>query len=141
MRTGKHHLFRLIVVAGAVLAAAVPTAQAAGPDDRALYRGGSAALAPASVTPDDRPYYRGSTGTLAAKSVVAAKSLGPDDRAFARSRGVEPRTVPAAIAVSPSRFDWEDALVGGTFGLAMAVLGAGAFLIAVRHRRSGLRTA
>jgi hypothetical protein len=135
MRTGKHHLFRLIVVAGAVLAVAVPTAQAAGPDDRALYRGGSAALAPASVTPDDRPYYRGSSGTL------APKSLGPDDRAFARSLGVEPRTVPAAVAVSRSRFDWEDALVGGTFGLAFTLLAAGALLIAVRHRRSGLRTA
>jgi hypothetical protein len=134
MRTGKHHLFRLIVVAGAVLAAAVPTAQAAGPDDRALYRGGSAALAPASVTPDDRPYYRGSSGTL------APKSLGPDDRAFARSLGVEPRTVPAAVAVSSSRFDWEDAFVGGTFGLAFTLLAAGALLIAVRHRRSGLRT-
>jgi hypothetical protein len=134
MRTGKHHFFRLIVVAGAVLAAAVPSAQAAGPDDRALYRGGSAALAPASVIPDDRPYYRGSSGAL------APKSLGPDDRAFARSPGVEPRIVPAPIAVSPSRFDWADALVGGTFGLAFAVLGAGAFLIAVRHRRDGLRT-
>lgn len=134
MRTGKHHLFRLIVVAGAVLAAAVPTAQAAGPDDRALYRGGSAALAPASVTPDDRPYYRGGSATL------APKSLGPDDRAFARSQVVEPSRVPAAIAVSPSRFDWEDALIGGTFGLVFALLGAGAFLIAVRHRRGGLRT-
>lgn len=136
MRTGKQHLFRLIVVAGAALAAAVPTAQAAGPDDRALYRGSSAALAPAAVTPDDRSYYRGSSGTL------APKTLGPDDRAFARSvTSIEPRTIPAAVAVSPSGVDWNDALIGGTLGFAFALLGAGAFLIAVRHRRSGLRTA
>lgn len=136
MRTGKQHLFRLMVVAGAALAAAVPTAQAAGPDDRPLYRGSSAALSAVRSTPDDRAYYRGTSAALAPKSV------GPDDRAYARSTtDIEPGTISAMIAVSSSGFEWDDALIGGTFGFALALLGAGAIVVAIRHRRGVLRTA
>jgi hypothetical protein len=137
MRTGKRHLFRLIAIAFAVVAAAVPAAQAAGqsPDDRALARGTSAAVAPTTISPDDRGYYRGASATL------APKSLSPDDRAFARSvPGIEARTIPAAVTVPPSGFDWGDAVIGGALGLALALLGAGAVLISVRHRRSILKT-
>ena len=135
MRTGKRHLFLLVAIAFAALAAVVPAAQAAGPDDRALARGSSAAVAPTTISPDDRGSYRGTSAT------VAPKTLGPDDRAFARSvPGPEPRTIPAAVTISPSGFDWEDAVIGGALGLAVA-LGAGAVLISVRHRRSVLETA
>jgi hypothetical protein len=135
MRIGKRHLFVLVTIAFATLAAGIPAAQATGPDDRALARGTSAAVAPATISPDDRGYYRGASATL------APKTLGPDDRAFARSvPGVEPRTIPAAVTISPNGFDWEDAVIGGALGLAVA-LGAGALLISVRHRRSVLETA
>jgi hypothetical protein len=138
MRTGKKYLFRLVMVAFAALAAAVPIASAAGgsPDDRGLYRGSGAASSPASVSPDDRASYRGTSGTL------APTSLAPDDRGFARNVGViEPRTIPVAVATTPSGFDWGDAAIGGTLGLGFALLGAGAILIALRHRRGVLRTA
>ena len=135
MRTGKRHLFLLVAIAFAALAAVVPAAQAAGPDDRALARGTSAAVSPTTISPDDRGSYRGTSAT------VAPKTLGPDDRAFARSvPGSEPRTIPAAVTISPSGFDWEDAVIGGALGLAVA-LGAGAVLISVRHRRSVLEPA
>lgn len=135
MRTGKRHLFLLVAIAFAALAAVVPAAQAAGPDDRALARGTSAAVAPTTISPDDRGSYRGTSATL------APRTLGPDDRALARSvPGPEPRTIPAAVTISPSGFDWEDAVIGGALGLAVA-LGAGAVLISVRHRRSVLETA
>ena len=135
MRTGKRHLFLLVAIAFAALAAVVPAAQAAGPDDRALARGSSAAVSPTTISPDDRGSYRGTSATL------APRTLGPDDRAFARSvPGPEPRTIPAAVTISPSGFDWEDAVIGGALGLAVA-LGAGAVLISVRHRRSVLETA
>ena len=134
MRIGKRHLFVLVTIAFATLAAGVPAAQAAGPDDRALARGTSASVAPATISPDDRGYYRGASTTL------APKTLGPDDRALARSvPGLEPRTIPAAVTI-PSGFDWGDAVIGGALGLAVA-LGAGAVLISVRHRRGVLETA
>ncbi len=133
MRTGKRHLFRLIAIAFAALAVAVPAAQAGGPDDRALARATSTALAPATTSPDDRGYYRGTSATL------APKSLSPDDRAFARSvPGSEPRTIPLAVTVPPSGFNWGDAVIGGALGLALALLAGGAVLISVRHRRSVL---
>jgi hypothetical protein len=51
------------LVAAALIAPAA--AQAAfSPDDRALYRGSSAAPAPASQSPDDRPFYRGDSDNL-----------------------------------------------------------------------------
>jgi hypothetical protein len=133
MRTGKPHLFRLIAIAFAALAMAVPAAQAAGssPDDRAGSRSTSAALAPATISPDDRGYYRGASAT---------PSVSPDDRGFARSvPGSEPRMIPVTVTASPSGFHWEDAIIGGVFGLAL--LGGGVLLIKVRHRRSVLETA
>jgi hypothetical protein len=133
MRTGNRHLFRLIAMAFVALAAAVPAAQAAGssPDDRAVSRSTSAALAPATISPDDRGYYRGASAT----------SVSPDDRAFARSvPGIEPRTIPVMVVTPQGGFDWTDAIVGATLGLGLALLGAGAVLIGVRHR-SSLKTA
>jgi hypothetical protein len=41
---------------------------------------------------------------------------------------------PAEVVASPRGFDWGDAVIGGTFGLALALLGTGAILIAHRSR-------
>ena len=134
MRYGKHTFMRLAitVLAGLVV---VPAAYGTGtsPDDRAVYRGSTADLAPASVSPDDRAYSRG----------VLAGSLNniasPDDRAFARAIPVS-TSVPI-VASAESGFDWRDAMIGGTFGLMVALLGLGAVAIGLRLRRSALRTA
>jgi hypothetical protein len=137
MRTGKHHLIRIIVVALAGLAIGIPTAQASGqsPDSRPYYRGTDPALAPKSPSPDDRAFSRAMPGS--SKTIIVS----PDDRSFARSTPVQPRALPASVSVQPRGFDWGDALIGGTFGLVLALLGAGAVAIALHHRRGVLRTA
>jgi hypothetical protein len=137
MRTGKHHLTRFIVVVLAGLAIGVATAQASGqsPDSRPYYRGTDPALAPRSLSPDDRAFSRAIP--VSSKTIIVS----PDDRAFARSTPVQPRALPASVSVQPRGFDWGDALIGGTFGLVLALLGAGAVAIALHHRRGVLRTA
>ena len=157
MRTGKHTLTRIVVVALAGLAIGIPTAQATGqpPDSRAYYRGTDPALAPKSPSPDDRTFNRAipvSSKTIIVSPddrtfnraiPVSSKTIivSPDDRAFARSTPVEPRALPASVSVQPRGFDWGDALIGGSFGLALALLGAGAVAIGLHHRRNVLRTA
>jgi hypothetical protein len=117
MRTRKQRLFRWIAVGFVAAAVTAPAAQATG------------------VSPDDRPFYRGPSEAL------APSSLSPDDRPFARSVGeLEPASFPVEVVVRPRGFDWEDAVIGGTVGLALALLGMGAILIAQR-RRSTLRPA
>ena len=140
MRTGKHTLIRLIVVALAGLAVGVSTAQASGPglapDSRPYYRGTDPTLAPKSPSPDDRAFDRAIP--VSSKTIIAS----PDDRAFARSTPIEPRALPASVTAQPRGFDWGDALIGGSFGLAIALLGAGAVAIGLHYRRSNvLRTA
>ena len=137
MRTGKHHLTRITVVVLAGLAIAIPTAQASGqsPDSRPYYRGMDPALAPKSLGPDDRAFSR------AVPISPTTKVVSPDDRAFARSTPVEPRALATAVSIQPRGFDWGDALIGGTVGLAFALLGGGAVAIGLHHRRSVLRTA
>jgi hypothetical protein len=137
MRTGKHTLIRLIVVALAGLAIGVSTAQASGqpPDSRSYYRGTDPALAPKSQSPDDRAFNR--SIPVSSKTIIVS----PDDRAFARSNPVEPRTLRASVSVQPRGFDWGDALIGGSIGLAIALLGAGALAVGLHHRRNVLRTA
>jgi hypothetical protein len=137
MRTGKHHLIRIIVVALAGFAIGIPTAQASGqsPDSRPYYRGTDPALAPKSPSPDDRAFSRAMPGS--SKTIIVS----PDDRSFARSTPVQRRALPASVSVQPRGFDWGDALIGGTFGLVLALLGAGAVAIALHHRRGVLRTA
>jgi hypothetical protein len=137
MRTGKHHLIRIIVVALAGLAIGIPTAQASGqsPDSRQYYRGTDPALAPKSPSPDDRAFSR----AIPVSSTTTIVS--PDDRAFARSTPLVARALPASVSVQARGFDWGDALIGGTFGLVLALLGAGAVAIALRHRRGVVRTA
>jgi hypothetical protein len=122
------------LVAAALIAPAA--AQAAfSPDDRALYRGSSAAPAPASQSPDDRPFYRGDSDNLAPSSVS------PDDRAFSRSVTViEPASPPVAVIASASGFDWGDAAIGSTLGAVLVLLAGGAAVIATQRRRS-LRSA
>jgi hypothetical protein len=137
MRTGKHTLIRIIVVALAGLAIGIPTAQASGqsPDSRSYYRGTDPALAPKSPSPDDRAFSRAIP--VSSKTIIVS----PDDRAFARSTPAQPTALPASVSVQPRGFDWGDALIGGTFGLIVALLGAGAVAIALHHRRDVLRTA
>jgi hypothetical protein len=157
MRTGKHTLTRIIVVALAGLAIGIPTAQASGqsPDSRPYYRGTDPALAPRSPSPDDRAFSRGipaSSKTILVSPDDRAFSRGipvssktiivsPDDRSFVRSTPVQPRTLVTSVSVQPRGFDWGDALIGGTFGLIVALLGAGAVAITLHHRRDVLRTA
>lgn len=137
MRTGKHTLTRIIVVALAGLAIGIPTAQASGqsPDSRPYYRGTDPALAPKSPSPDDRAFSRAIP--VSSKTIIVS----PDDRAFVRSTPVQPRALLTSVSVQPRGFDWGDALIGGTFGLIVALLGAGAVAITLHHRRDVLRTA
>jgi hypothetical protein len=137
MRTGKHTLTRIIVVALAGLAVGIPTAQASGqsPDSRPYYRGTDPALAPKSSSPDDRAFSRAIP--VSSKTIIVS----PDDRAFVRSTSAQPRALPVSVSVQPGGFDWGDALIGGTFGLIVALLGAGAVAMALHHRRGVLRTA
>jgi len=133
MRNGKHTLISLVIVALAGLAIAIPAAQASGQpqDSRPVYRG----LGPApTMSPDDRSFDR------AIPIASVTKIVSPDDRSFSRSTP-EPRVLPAPVSVEPRGFAWGDALIGGTFGLALALLGAGALAIALHHRRGTLRTA
>lgn len=123
------HLCRWLAASLIAAAVAVPAAQAGGPDDRALYRGGDPALTPASQSPDDRSLYRGSSDNW------AAADLSPDDRPFSRGApGIEPGTVRVETIVTPPGFDWGDAAIGGAFGLALSLVVAAAALMAT-HRR------
>jgi hypothetical protein len=137
MRTGKHTLTRIIVVGLAGLALGIPTAQASGqsPDSRPYYRGTDPALAPKNPSPDDRAFDRAIP--VSSKTIVVS----PDDRAFARSTPAGPKALPASVSVHPRGFAWGDALIGGTFGLVLALLGAGAVAIGLHYRRGVLRTA
>lgn len=134
MRNGKHTLISLIVVALTGLAIGIPAAQATGQpqDSRPVYRG----LGPApTLSPDDRAFDR-------AVPIVAPRTIGgPDDRSFARSTPTAPIAPPAAVTVQPRGFAWGDALIGGSFGLVLALLGAGAVALTRHHRRGVLRTA
>jgi hypothetical protein len=99
---------------------AAPAAQAGGPDDRPLYRGGDPALAPTNQSPDDRALYRGGSDNLAPASVS------PDDRPFVRSTTeIEPGSPRIETIVSATDFDWADAAIGSTFGAALALLTGG----------------
>ena len=144
MRTGKLNLTRTILVVGlAGLAIGLPTAQASGqsPDSRPYYRGTDPALAPKSPSPDDRSFSRAIPVSFLASSIRtdAASSVPITD---ARHRALlNHRALPASVSVQPRGFDWGDALIGGTFGLIVALLGAGAVAIGLHHRRNVLRTA
>jgi hypothetical protein len=116
----------------AIAAITAPAGLAAGPDDRAQYRGSVDELAPAlTVTPDDRAFSR-------AGPTVAPTSVSPDDRPFARGGEAEPTAISLNVAAA-SGFDWADAVVGLTFGLALAL--AGAALLKANQRRRPLGSA
>lgn len=134
MRNGKHTLTRILVVGLAGLAIGVPVAQASGQpqDSRPVYRGMGAAP---MVSPDDRSFDRAIP--VASKTIIGS----PDDRNFSWATHVEPKAVPIAVSTQPRGFDWGDALIGGTFGLLLALLGAGAVAFTLHHRRGVLRTA
>jgi hypothetical protein len=123
MRNGKRHLVRLATVLLA-LTALVPTAQAS--------------------TGYGRGYSNGIAGqddaiSSSASVVSAGARVSPDVRAF--SPGVpEPLVLEPPTAVQAQQFDWDDALIGGTIGLAAAMLGAGGVALVMR-RRASLRAA
>lgn len=134
MRNGKHTHISLILVALAGLAIAVPAAQATGQpqDSRPIYRG----IGPApTLSPDDRALNR-------AIPVASNTQIGgPDDRKFDRSTPVQPKALPTTVSSQPHGFAWGDALIGGTFGLVLALLGAGAVAMGLHRRRGVLRPA
>jgi hypothetical protein len=130
-----HRRIAASLVAAALIAPAAAQAVVS-PDDRALYRGSSAAMAPTSQSPDDRPFYRGGSDDLAPGSVS------PDDRSFSRSVTViEPASPPVEVIASSTGFDWGDAAIGSTFGAALVLLLAGGAAIVVTQRRRPLRSA
>lgn len=161
MRIRKRHILRWIAVAFAATAVAAPTGQAVGPDDRAFSRqsqvdfwnydprtGEKIADSSPSVAPGDLArLWSGSPADQPAEIPylshgvgVGANDLGstlhPDSRSFARSvRDIEPRSLPIAV-VQARGFDWGDAVIGGTFGMALALLATGAILIAHRRRNT-----
>jgi hypothetical protein len=129
-----HRRIAASLVAAALIAPAAAQASFS-PDDRALYRGSSAAPAPASQSPDDRPFYRGASDNLAPSSVS------PDDRTFARNMTPIDPGSPRVVTISlPAGFDWGDAALGSTFGAVLVLLAGGAALITTQRRRS-LRSA
>jgi hypothetical protein len=152
MRTGNRHLIRVTVLVLAFLTIA-PAAQASGtsPDDRALLRATTPTLEPANISPDDRAFNRSvSSATTIVSPDDRAYARGnweplptvtasPDDRAFARATP-EPRMIQAAGSIQAHGFDWGDGLIGGTFGLVLAMVGAGSVVLVMR-RRSSLHTA
>ena len=134
MGTSNRLLVRSLAAALAAAAVGAPVVQAAGPDDRPYYRG-STPVTVSSPSPDDRAFYRGGS------ELLAPSSMSPDDRPFARSSGeIAPARARVAVVERPGGFDWGDALMAGSLGLALALLGSGAILIAYR-RRSSLGTA
>jgi hypothetical protein len=134
MRTPKRRFLRCVVAAAAAAAIAAPAAVAGGPDDRSLYRGTEPALAPASQSPDDRAFPRGGSDTL------SPASLSPDDRTFSRSALVAERGT-VALEVQSTGFDWNDAVIGAAFGVALALFGIGPILISMQRRRGTVRAA
>jgi len=115
---------RWIGVLGAVYVAcaAVGTAQAAGPDDRAEARGPGAIAAALERE----------AATSSGATVIHA-----DDRSGLRGPGTVVLTVPAAptVQAADDGFAWDDAAlsVAATLGIG-ALLGAGA--VSIRYRRS-----
>ncbi len=131
---------RWIGVLGAVYVAcaAVGTAQAAGPDDRAEARGPGAIAETATPGPDwlvaldarsnalNRQYGLGDETTV----------IHADDRSGLRGSAVVALPAPVAptIASAGDGFAWDDAAVSGAATLAVgALLGAGA--VSIRYRR------
>ena len=152
MTPRKRNIPFLIVLGLTAGALIIPSAQAGGPDDRPFYRGASPAAMPGrmsqddrsfnrgtpqsstavSRSPDDRSYDRGSTADLLVAKVPSS-SITPDDRSFARHT-VAATSSPVAVSLPADSFDWHDAVIGGAFAMALALLGLGALLIAQRRR-------
>jgi hypothetical protein len=127
-----------------VACAAVGTAQAAGPDDRAEARGPGAIASVGTATtagPDDRAEARG-PGAIAAdrlerEAAKATTVIHADDRSGLRGPGTVLLTVPAAPTVegADDGFAWDDAALSAAATLGIgALLGAGA--VSIRYRRS-----
>ena len=114
---------RWIGVLGAVYVAcaAVGTAQAAGPDDRAEARG------PGAIAAD----------RLERDAAKATTVIHADDRSGLRGPGTVLLTVPAAptVEAADDGFAWDDAALSAAATLGIgALLGAGA--VSIRYRRS-----
>jgi hypothetical protein len=164
MHIRTRHLRTWIAASLAAAAVAVPAAQATPPPTEIPYLSQGQGVTPADLgiatgtSPDDRavartepaaeatpagpeiPYLSQGQGVTPADLGIAT-GTSPDDRPFAR---VVPRTergiVPVEALASSHGFDWGDATIGGTFGLVLALVVAGAFLIGNQRRRS-LRSA
>jgi hypothetical protein len=109
------------------------------PDDRAVPRATSVAAPALDLAPDDRVVPR-PTPVTPTPVATSAPDLAPDDRAVPRpipvsKRASDPRE-PGVAAANADGFDWAAALVGGTFGVAFALLATGGLLLAHRRDRT-----
>lgn len=130
LRTRKRQIVWWTAVAFAAAAAAAPAPQALGtaPDDRQFSRGDEPTL-----SPDDRAVPRTDSAAptgLEIPYLSHGQGVTADDLGIATA----PKSVPVSAVAEPRGFDWGDALIGGAFGLALALVGTGAILIGHRIR-------
>ena len=145
---------RTKLVGTLVLAAAIatPTAYAESPDDRGGLRGpgGISAYQAGNAThPDNLPGLRGPGAMTPAEATQVSR---PDDRAGARGPGATDVSRPSrhpdnragvrgpgalttfAASSGSSRFDWNDALIGGLAGMGTTLLVTGCCFMLVARR-------
>jgi len=165
MRHGKHTLIVVLALTG--LAIAIPAAQASGqpqdsrpvyrgmgpapalsPDDRSFNRAGPVVSTAKISSPDDRSFSRSTPQKPVSNLVSDARTHAASSVPLTDARHsallmhrAERDQQPAAASVQPRGFAWGDAAIGGTFGLVIALLGAGALAMALHHRRGFPRTA
>jgi hypothetical protein len=135
MRTRKHRLFLLIAVAFAV-AAAVPAAQAA--DGRSPETKDAAVATRESRTTLDLGSPDTRDAALRAEVLRSARAdvRAPDTKDAALLADSPPRSSPVTpvTGIGGNGFEWTDAGIGAAAGFAVALLLAGAYVVARRGR-------
>jgi hypothetical protein len=162
MRLRKPRMRRWIAVAAAATAVAAPAGQA-GHYDRGVQRqapvdfwnydsqtGRKIANSSPGLRPENLAQLWSGSGSERSVEIpylshgvgVSERGLGlsvhPDSRPLPRNAGPADPRVLGVTSVDTNGFDWVAALVGGTFGVALALLGTGGMLVA--HRRRGTPT-
>jgi hypothetical protein len=142
-------LIGLVILGAALL---VPVAQAQHPDDRAGLRGpGAFVTEQASINHPDNRALRGAGSVEIQQQQSTA--IRPDDRADVRGPGAfgisgspaanhpdnregtrGPGSTTTVVAVSPTGFDWGDAVIGGIGGAGTALLLTGCLFLLMGQR-------